>query len=83
MTRLEFRDFLESGEPRRLRVDAGIRLVTLAEALGVSKSTLSDIERGITSRTRLPVRSRYLRVLRGLAEHERAFQQQRGRDRDG
>lgn len=63
-----------SGEARRLRVVAGITQVTMAAAFFVVPSTFGEWERGFNAPP--PAKALgYLRVLNGLAWHERALSQ--------
>lgn len=60
-----------TGEARRIRRAAGIRVTTMAAALGVAPNTMSEYEAG----KRTPPTGRdvsWLRILRGLAWHETA-----------
>ena len=71
------RDLARSGEAGRLRRDAGISQRTMARALGVSSPAMSAAEmgRGPFPWHRAPG---WLRVLRGLANHEAVSDELRG-----
>ncbi|HEV2452208.1 MAG TPA: helix-turn-helix transcriptional regulator [Streptosporangiaceae bacterium] len=62
-------DLIRSGEAGRLREAAGISQATMAGGLGIARMTLCRVE----NRQQRPGRflaGRWLRVLRGLANHE-------------
>jgi transcriptional regulator with XRE-family HTH domain len=71
----ELAALIRSGQARGLRTRAGISLTTMAAALGVSRPMLSLVERGQRTGTSPEFGPRYLRVLRGLANHEQAWQE--------
>jgi transcriptional regulator with XRE-family HTH domain len=64
------RDLMRSGEAGRLRSSAGISQATMAAGLGISRQRLSRLECGYGSSPGLAFAGRWLRVLRGLANHE-------------
>lgn len=68
MTQAEIRAMLDRVDARRLRQEAGIRQVTVAEALGTRQAAISALEHGRRSargRTGL----RWARVVAGLERH--------------
>lgn len=65
------RDLIRSGEAGRLREAAGISQTTMAKGLGIARKNLSAMENGRMPQ-RYGIAGRYLRVLRGLANHEAA-----------
>jgi DNA-binding XRE family transcriptional regulator len=73
------RDLILSGEAGRLRQSAGISQATLAAGLGIARKNLSAMENGRLPSRRYGIGLRYLRVLRGLANHEAVTRETAGR----
>lgn len=63
------RDLTRTGEARRLREAAGISRGTMGAALGITRQAFWSVEAGRYPPGR-DLAVRYLRVLRGLANHD-------------
>ena len=68
MTLAEIRAMLARVDARQLRLDAGIRVVTVARALGVLPHVVYKWEQG-RGAPRCPAAFRWSRVIAGLERH--------------
>ena len=68
MTALEIRELLGRVDARQLREDAGIRIITVARAFGVSRHRVAVWETG-RWQPRGEAGIRWVRLVAGLARH--------------